>query len=235
MKYLNPACPALVGTDGIVRTENDNAILAGSPTGSIIGTSLADLNGAGAGVRCVRDGVNQPLAQPRFTVTKAAAADGGGRTLIDTQNNLEWINQASLDSRGDGCISPGAVGPIRPDSDTGSAVLDATARCNTQNYAGHTDWRAPTATELATVIRDVDAADGIALRYLVAACPANVSTSNIVRTENANPNATTAFPNAGTGDELGKTLQSIIDAVSAGGGGPVGSGVRCVRDIPTPP
>ncbi len=149
----------------------------------------------------------------------------------DTQTNLEWINQTGLDSQGDGCVSPGAVGTTKPDTDAVSVRPDATSRCVDQNFAGHNDWRAPTGAELATIIRDTAAADdGVALKYLVAGCPANVSTENFIRTENdGNPAVASAFPNSSAGDVLATALASMTV-----NGRLVPSGVRCVRDVTTP-
>ncbi len=239
MNYLVAACPALVGTDGVVRTENDNAAVTSSSfanvaAGGLLADTFAGLNGAfPAGVRCVRDGIEE-TPQSRFTFARAEAANDGSKTLIDTVSNLEWINQVALDSNGDGCVSPGAVGPTDPSADP--ALLGGTqSRCEDQQFAGHDDWRAPTADELSTIIITTSTTSGVSLKYLIAGCPANVSTTNYVRTENGISNSfqnaavAAAFPNATTGDELSTTQAGMTV-----NGNSVPSGVRCVRDITTP-
>jgi len=229
MNYLNPLCPALLSSDSILRTENANpaatTAFPNAQAGGIIGTTLVDLAGTNvrAGVRCVRDGTEDAPVSLRFVFKRATDDNASGRTLVDTNTNLEWINQATLDTRGDGCVSPQEVGPTEP--------AQANSRCDAQNFAGHDDWRAPTTEESKEILVATEATNGVALRYLIAACPAIVSTSNIIRTENANPNASAAFPNANTGDVLGVSLSEITTAVTAGGGGPVGAGVRCVRNV----
>jgi len=217
MKYLNPICPALVATDGIVRTENSNPAAASNfpnaKAGDLLGTSLSALNGVPAGVRCVRDGVDEAPTQTRFMFMRASEAERSGRVLVDTKTNLEWINQTGLDSAGDGCVSPSNVGSTEPS--------EANGRCDLQNFAGHNDWRAPTGSELAEVIKATSTTNGVALKYLVAACPANVSTQNIIRTENANSAVQSAFPNASTGDILANSVADMRG---------IPSGVRCVRN-----
>lgn len=217
MKYLNPVCPALVATDGIVRTENANPTAASAfpnaQAGDLLGTSLADLNGVSAGVRCVRDGIDEAPTQTRFMFMRANEAERSGRILVDTKTNLEWINQTGLDSAGDGCVSPSNVGTTEP--------AEAEGRCELQNFAGHDDWRAPTGAELSEIIKVTATTNGVVLKYLVAACPANVSTQNMIRTENANAAVQSAFPNASTGDILANSVADMRG---------VPAGVRCVRN-----
>ena len=217
MKYLNPICPALVASDGIVRTENANpsasSAFPNAKAGDLLGNSLADLKGVSAGVRCVRDGIDKAPTQSRFMFMRASETDRSGRILIDTKTNLEWINQTGLDSAGDGCVSPRNVGLTEPS--------EANGRCELQNFAGHNDWRAPTGEELSEIIKVTSVTNGVVLKYLVAACPANVSTQNMIRTENDNPVVQSAFPNAAAGDVL---------ATSIAGMKGVPAGVRCVRN-----
>lgn len=220
LKYLIAGCPALVGTNGIVRTENvgNPAVAASFPNsnaGDLLGTALADLNPTGqnpvpAGVRCVRD---IQSAQPRFTSVISNANVGGGETVVDSTTSLEWISDTQLDTNGEGCVNPANSGPTEPSA--------ADSRCVTQSYAGHSDWRAPTAAELTELTTSV-VAEGFTLKYLNPACPALVGTDGIVRTENANSAAATAFPSAGPGDLLGTALSALPGGVNAG--------VRCVRN-----
>lgn len=232
LKYLVAGCPALVGSDGIVRTENagNPAVAASFPNanaGDVLGAVLADLNPTGqnpvpAGVRCVRDGIeaapNTP-ASARFSSVVATAADGGGESLIDSDNNLEWVNDVQLDTNGDGCVSPGEVGPTEPSQ--------ANARCTSQTFGGHDDWRAPSYEELSVLIKDAGS-ENVTLKYLVAGCPALVGNNGIVRTENiGNPAVAASFPNANAGDLLG----SVLADLNPTGQNPVPAGVRCVRDI----
>ncbi len=217
MKYLNPVCPALVASDGIVRTENANAtassVFPNAKAGDLLGNSLADLNGVTAGVRCVRDGIDEAPTQTRFMFMRANETDRSGRILVDTKTNLEWINQTGLDSAGDGCVSPSNVGSTEPS--------EADGRCELQNFAGHDDWRAPTGAELSEIIKVTSATNGVVLKYLIAACPANVSTQNMIRTENDNSAVQSAFPNAAVGDVLATSVADMKGVLS---------GVRCVRN-----
>lgn len=226
LNYLVPECPALVATDGFVRTENANPTAASvhpdTATGDIFKDSggnnisvLADL-GLNAGVRCVRAGTDaEPTTaagSARFSTAVAMAADGGGETLIDSMKSLEWINDTQLDSNGEGCISPGNVGATEPE--------EAEGRCENQNFAGYDDWRAPSSSELSDFITAAQT-NGIKMNYLNPVCPALVATDGIVRTENANSAADTAFPDAVAGSVI---ALSVIDLNG------INAGVRCVRD-----
>lgn len=223
LKYLNPACPALVASDGFVRTENDNPAAAsvqpGAATGDIFTAGdgstimvLADL-GLNAGVRCVRSGTEtEPKAPTGSTRFSTAMGMAGGQTLVDSQTALEWVNDSQLDSNGDGCVSPANVGATEP--------AEAESRCENQNFAGYSDWRAPTASELTELMTAAEK-DGVKLNYLNPMCPALVGTDGIVRTENVNTAAESAFPDASTGSVL---------ATSVSGLNGINAGVRCVRD-----
>jgi hypothetical protein len=101
-----------------------------------------------------------------------------------------------------------------------------------QNFAGHSDWRAPTGAEMSELIT-ASISSGVALKYLVASCPAMVTQDNFVRTENANGLATTRFPNAVAGDVLGQTIADLGGFPNSTGTGGVPAGVRCVR-VATP-
>lgn len=216
LNYLNPACPALVSENAIVRTANANGAVGSTATGGTLGSSLSDLpSGVNAGVRCVRDGTATAPESMRFQFTRAADTDRSGRTLIDTTTNLQWINQTTVDSSGDGCVSPMAVGPTEP--------AQADSRCNLQNFAGHSDWRAPTSAELAEIITATASVDGVALKYINPMCPAVVGTDGIVRTENANAAV-------GTTTQAGGSLGTSLSQLPTG----AGAGVRCVRNINTP-
>ena len=216
LKYLNPVCPALVGTDGIVRTENANSAVASAfpnaKAGDVIATSLASMNGVPAGVRCVRDGTQEQPALARFVSETASAINGGGELLMDTKTKLTWINDTTLDTRNDGCVSPAAVGPTEPS--------EANGRCSSQRYGGFADWRAPTTSELTEFMTSAQS-EGATMKYLNPVCPALVGTDGIVRTENANTAAASAFPNAKTGDILATSIATMQG---------VPAGVRCVRD-----
>ncbi|MGV6817214.1 MAG: Lcl domain-containing protein [Thiotrichales bacterium] len=222
LKYLNPACPALVASDGFVRTENDNpsaaSVQPGAATGDIFAAAdgstivvLADL-GLPAGVRCVRSGTEtEPKVSTGSTRFSALMGTSGGQTLVDSQTALEWINDSQLDSNGDGCVSPANVGATEP--------AEAESRCDNQNFAGHSDWRAPTAAELTELMTAAEA-DGVKLNYLNPMCPALVGSDGIVRTENANSAAESAFPDATTGAVLATTVSGLNG---------INAGVRCVR------
>ena len=228
MNYLNPACPTVVGSDGFVRTENDgnpavSTVFPNAVAGEILKggdsqpiTTIAGMNGVPAGLRCVRDGTETaptPTTSARFEARDALPNAAGGGTLVDNTTRLEWVNDTELDSNGEGCISPAQAGPIEP------AAADS--RCASQNFAGHDDWRAPTAAEL-TELTKAAIAEGQPLKYLNPLCPAVVGKDGIVRTENANASAATAFPNAQAGDVLGASLDDLNG---------VGAGLRCVRDL----
>ena len=228
MKYLNPVCPAVVGTDGFVRTENSGnpavaTVFPNSIAGEILKsssgnqiTTVAGLTGVPAGLRCVRNGTEEaptPTTSRRFE-SRDLDASPGGETLVDNTTKLEWVNDTARDSNGDGCVNPAISGTTEPTA--------ANARCVSQNYADHNDWRAPTAAELTTLTRAA-ISEGQPLKYLNPLCPALVGSDGIVRTENANANAAAAFPTAQPGDVLGTTLSVLPAGVSAG--------VRCVRDL----
>jgi hypothetical protein len=206
LNYINPACPAMVASDGFVRTENDSTHPGGP--GTILAAQTLDELGSTAGVRCVTD-------QTRFESLIAGVSDGGGQTLIDHMKQLQWVNDTQLDSNGDGCVSPANVGPTEPSQ--------AQSRCENQNFAGFNDWRAPTADELSILIRETQTA-GVKLNYLNAGCPALVGSDGIVQTENT-PN-----PNGGQpGDILGAVLADLPTGTGVPGEG--NAGVRCVRDL----
>lgn len=76
-----------------------------------------------------------PDPTPRFTTVNSTAANGGGELLVDSDKNLTWINDVQLDTRGDGCVSPGEAGPTEPSV--------ANSRCENQQFGGFSDWRAP--------------------------------------------------------------------------------------------
>lgn len=156
-------------------------------------------------------------SSPRFVSSTATLGNGGGEILIDQTSGLTWINGGALDSRGDGCVSPANVGDTE--------LTQANDRCLSQQYAGFDDWRAPTAAELSDLIKSTDAAD-VDLNYLNPACPALATSDGFVRTENDNPTAVSAFPDAATGDIFVKSDGSSISLLSDLG---LPAGVRCVR------
>lgn len=222
LNYLAAACGAVIGSNGIVRTENTNPIAASNfpaakagdiftdPAGSRI-TTLAGLSGLPAGVRCVRGGTEKEPAVAQST-RLSSMLTGASETLLDKTTGLEWINDTQVDAKGNGCLNPAVVGKIEPSQ--------ANARCIAQGFAGHSDWRAPTVAELAVLTRAA-ITERVTLKYINAACPALVGTDGIIRTENANPAASTKFPNAQPGDQIAVSLSELGSGVNAG--------VRCVR------
>jgi hypothetical protein len=167
-----------------------------------IGLSAVMLAGCGSSSNTVVD------TPARFSVAVADAGNGGGEMLIDATTGLTWINDTTLDTNRDGCVTPAATGPI--------PVATVNSRCNDQTYGGFNDWRGPTAAELTDFITSA-VSEGATMKYLNPACPALVATDGVVRTENAN----TALSAVTTGSVIGAALSDL----PAG----VGAGVRCVR------
>jgi len=106
-------------------------------------------------------------------------------TLIDNTNSTEWINDAR------GCFA----GVVDQDTD----------KCDTLEFAGHSDWRYPTTEEMVELI--LSALDeGVQLNYINPFCAVMTTSDGYVMTENSNRPGTT-FTNK-----------------------PGNAGLRCIRD-----
>lgn len=116
-------------------------------------------------------------ADTRFESVKTGSDNM--ETIIDTETNLEWVN----DNRG--CFG---------------GIIEPSNECMESTFAGHEDWRTPTAAELSTLIKAINERD-MKLNYINSSCALmSTSAATWVFTENAAEpgNMTTMKPgNAG--------------------------------------
>lgn len=69
-------------------------------------------------------------------------------TILDTETNLVWINDIT------GCFA---------------GIINPTTQCEELTFAGRSDWRIPSAAEMAELITAIDER-GITLNYINSAC-----------------------------------------------------------------
>jgi len=100
----------------------------------------------------------------------------------DNQRKLQWVGSAGAD--GNAC----QANPVA-DMEV-AAVASANDHCNALVFAGHDDWRAPTAVEQSDMIKDMRAA-GQTPFYTVPSCPrlmgVDGSIATAVNTHNLEP------------------------------------------------
>ena len=119
---------------------------------------------------------------------------GGQKVMRDTNTSLEWTNSAG------GCQPITTSGVAQSD-----AQNTALNYCNTSTFAGHTDWRVPTAIEGQTFINEMKS-EGITPYYTNPTCPrvvgfnAEKTTLQTVNSHNTAPiGAITAWPSLRAG------------------------------------
>lgn len=128
----------------------------------------------------------KPEPKSRFK----SQTNGIDEVLIDNVNNLTWINGSHA------C-------KINADA-AETASEDAAVHCASLDFAGYTDWRAPTSAEMADMIVNADRLN-ITLNYRNPNCQFMATTDGFVQTEN--------------NKEPGKVVESAVN-----------SGTRCVLD-----
>ena len=110
--------------------------------------------------------------------------------LVDNINKLSWVNGSHA------CM-------INADAAM-TASMDAVSYCETLEFAGHSDWRAPTNAEMADMIVNADRLDEV-LHYRNPNSQFMATSEGFVQTEN--------------NVEPGKIVESAVN-----------SGTRCVRE-----
>ncbi len=116
--------------------------------------------------------------------------NGIDEILNDTISKLTWVNGSHA------CM-------INADAAM-TATTDAIAHCNSLDFAGYQDWRAPTSAEMSEMIVEADALQ-VKLNYRNPNCQFMATSDGFVQTEN--------------NSELGKIVETAVN-----------SGTRCVRD-----
>ncbi len=116
--------------------------------------------------------------------------NGIDEILNDTISKLTWVNGSHA------CM-------INADAAM-TATTDAIAHCNSLDFAGYQDWRAPTSAEIAEMIVEADALQ-VKLIYRNPNCQFMATSDGFVQTEN--------------NSEPGKIVETAVN-----------SGTRCVRD-----
>jgi hypothetical protein len=116
--------------------------------------------------------------------------NGIDEILNDTISKLTWVNGSHA------CM-------INADAAM-TATTDAIAHCNSLDFAGYQDWRAPTSAEIAEMIVEADALQ-VKLNYRNPNCQFMATSDGFVQTEN--------------NSEPGKIVETAVN-----------SGTRCVRD-----
>ncbi len=116
--------------------------------------------------------------------------NGIDEILNDTISKLTWVNGSHA------CM-------INADAAM-TATTDAIAHCNSLDFAGYQDWRAPTSAEISEMIVEADALQ-VKLNYRNPNCQFMATSDGFVQTEN--------------NSEPGKIVDTAVN-----------SGTRCVRD-----
>lgn len=140
---------------------------------------------------CLFDTISKPLdpaSKNRFTTLTTNSQI----TMLDTMNNLEWVNGA-----------PGCKPTLYKSQE--KAFIESRAYCESLDYANHKDWKVPLATQAKTFLVDMDKA-GLVPYYTSKSCPRlmglNESKDKIqgVRTHNYPPiGLIHDFPNSNAG------------------------------------
>lgn len=126
-------------------------------------------------------------ATPRSRFT--SQTNGIDEILIDNTANRTWVNGSHA------C-------KINADA-AHTASTDATAHCNSLDFGGYQDWRAPTSAEISEMIIHADM-DNVKLNYRNPNCQFMAASDGFVKTENTS--------------EPGKIVDTAVN-----------SGTRCVR------
>lgn len=127
-------------------------------------------------------------AEPRSRFT--SQTNGIDEILIDNINKKTWVNGSH------GC-------KINADA-AATANMDAINHCESLDFGGYQDWRAPTSEEISDMIVNADKLN-VQLNYRNPNCQFMAATDGFVQTENTS--------------EPGKIVDSAVN-----------SGSRCVRD-----
>ncbi len=130
--------------------------------------------------------LEEPESRSRFS----SQTNGIDEILIDNISKYTWVNGSN------GC-------KINADAAM-TATSDAIEHCESLDFSGHQDWRAPTSAEISEMIINADKL-GVTLNYRNPNCQFMATSDGFVQTEN--------------NSEPGK----IVDAA-------VNSGTRCIRD-----
>ena len=127
-------------------------------------------------------------------------------TITDTKNKLEWVNGSEF-KEFDGCKGF----PKKPTNTQTFIKKSILEHCENLTFAGHSDWRVPTASENQHFIISTKSAN-ITPYYTIKACPRVIGTRNdkvvTINTHNTKP------------------LGEINTWVNGTNGG-----VRCVREV----
>ena len=125
-------------------------------------------------------------ASPRFS----SETVGVDEMLVDSINKRSWVNGShACNINADAAMT---------------ASMDAVAYCETLEFAGHSDWRAPTSAEIADMIVNADRLE-VQLNYRNPNCQFMAASDGFVQTEN--------------NSDPGKIVDSAVN-----------SGTRCMRE-----
>lgn len=130
--------------------------------------------------------LDDPESRSRFS----SQTNGIDEVLIDNISKYTWVNGSHA------C-------KINADAEM-TATSDAIAHCETLDFAGYQDWRAPTSEEISEMIVNAKNQE-ITLNYRNPNCQFMATSDGFVQTENTS--------------EPGKIVDSAVN-----------SGTRCVRD-----
>ena len=113
--------------------------------------------------------VNVVSASPRFR----SETIGVDEMLVDSINKRSWVNGShACNINADAAMT---------------ASMDAVKYCDTLEFAGHSDWRAPTSVEMADMIVNANRLD-VQLNYRNPNCQFMATSDGFVQTENnSNP------------------------------------------------
>ncbi|MCK5353709.1 MAG: hypothetical protein KAJ63_01215 [Methyloprofundus sp.] len=132
------------------------------------------------------DLANVGPASPRFK----SETVGVDEMLVDSINKRSWVNGShACNINADAAMT---------------ASMDAVSYCETLEFAGYSDWRAPTSDEMADMIVNADRLD-VQLNYRNPNCQFMATSDGFVQTEN--------------NMEPGKIVDSAVN-----------SGTRCMRE-----